>query len=285
MRQVVLDTETTGLEPELNHRVIEIGCIELLNRRPTGRTFHRYLNPEREVDDAALAVHGISRSDLDGQPRFAEIAEELLAFLAGAELVIHNAAFDVAFLDAELARLPGEPRQLGALCPVLDTLAAARELHPGQRNTLDALCRRYGIDNSARDLHGALLDARILADVYLAMTGGQGALALSEAETPVLAADGARAVRVIQRPAVALIVAAATPEELRAHQSMLAAIAKASGGRVLWTEIEPPGSSLAPAPLRPPEDAREGADTLDGLLPLAGAAGLAPSAEPQRSSA
>ena len=139
MRQVVLDTETTGLEPELNHRVIEIGCVELVNRRATGRTFHHYLNPERDVDDGALAVHGISRTDLDGQPRFAEIAAELLAFLAGAELVIHNAAFDVAFLDAELARLPGDRRQLAAICQVLDTLALARELHPGQRNSLDAL--------------------------------------------------------------------------------------------------------------------------------------------------
>jgi DNA polymerase-3 subunit epsilon len=212
MRQVVLDTETTGLEPELNHRVIEIGCVELLNRRPTGRTFHRYLNPEREIDDGALAVHGIARTDLDGQPRFAEIAEELLAFIGSAELVIHNAAFDVAFLDAELARLPGEPRQLAALCQVLDTLALARELHPGQRNGLDALCKRYAIDNSARELHGALLDARILADVYLAMTGGQGALALP--------------------------VPLATPDEIAAHEVMLAVIAKASGGRVLWAALE-----------------------------------------------
>src|SRR5215469_13113931 len=157
MRQIVLDTETTGLEPELNHRIIEIGCVELHNRRPTGRTFHRYLNPEREVDDGALAVHGISRAELDGQPRFAEIAEELLAFLEGAELVIHNAAFDVAFLDAELARLPGVSRQVASVCQVLDTLSLARELHPGQRNSLDALCKRYEVDNSRRELHGALL--------------------------------------------------------------------------------------------------------------------------------
>src|SRR3974390_692141 len=180
MRQVVLDTETTGLEPELDHRVIEIGCVELITRRRTGRTFHRYLTPEREIDDGALAVHGIARTDLDGQPRFAEIAEELLSFISGAELVIHNAAFDVPFLDAELARLPGEPRQIGALCQVLDTLSLARELHPGQRNSLDALCKRYEVDNSRRELHGALLDARILADVYLAMTGGQSALALGD---------------------------------------------------------------------------------------------------------
>jgi len=238
MRQVVLDTETTGLEPELNHRVIEIGCVELLNRRPTGRTFHRYLNPEREIDDGALAVHGIARTDLDGQPRFAEIAEELLAFIGGAELVIHNAAFDVAFLDAELARLPGEPRQLAALCQVLDTLALARELHPGQRNGLDALCKRYAIDNSARELHGALLDARILADVYLAMTGGQGALALSEADEPAHAHARERPARMPLRLAVALPVPLATADEIVAHEVMLAVIAKASGGRVLWAALE-----------------------------------------------
>src|ERR1700757_2083437 len=193
MRQVVLDTETTGLEPELNHRVIEIGCVELINRRRSGRTFHRYLNPEREIDDGALAVHGIARTDLDGQPRFAEIAEELLTFIGGAELVIHNAAFDVAFLDAELARLPREP-------------------HPGQRNSLDALCKRYEIDNSGRELHGALLDARILADVYLAMTGGQGALALSEADVPAHAHGSASALRTPLRLTVSLPVPVASAE-------------------------------------------------------------------------
>jgi DNA polymerase-3 subunit epsilon len=212
--------------------------VELLNRRPTGRTFHRYLNPEREIDDGALAVHGIARTDLDGQPRFAEIAEELLAFIGGAELVIHNAAFDVAFLDAELARLPGEPRQLAALCQVLDTLALARELHPGQRNGLDALCKRYAIDNSARELHGALLDARILADVYLAMTGGQGALALSEADEPAHAHARERPARMPLRLAVALPVPLATADEIAAHEVMLAVIAKASGGRVLWAALE-----------------------------------------------
>src|SRR5215831_1509126 len=238
MRQVVLDTETTGLEPELNHRVIEIGCVELVNRRTTGRTFHRYLNPEREIDDGALAVHGISRTELDGQPRFAEVVDELLAFLAGAELIIHNAAFDVAFLDAELARLPGLARQIGTHCQVLDTLALARELHPGQRNSLDALCKRYAVDNSARELHGALLDARILADVYLAMTGGQAALALLDAEEPAHAHAGQRPARMPLRLAVALPVPVATPDEIAAHEVMLAVIAKASGGRVLWAALE-----------------------------------------------
>ena len=215
MRQIVLDTETTGLEPELNHRIIEIGCVELVNRRATGRTFHRYLNPERDIDDGALAVHGISRSELDGQPRFAEIAEELLLFVSGAELVIHNAAFDVAFLDAELARLPGERRQLAAICQVLDTLALARELHPGQRNSLDALCKRYSVDNSARELHGALLDARILADVYLAMTGGQAALALMESDVAAHGTERRTRARVPVRAAVPLPVPAASARGAR----------------------------------------------------------------------
>jgi DNA polymerase III subunit epsilon len=238
MRQIVLDTETTGLEPELNHRIIEIGCVELVNRRATGRTFHRYLNPERDIDDGALAVHGISRTELDGQARFAEVAEELLAFLNGAELVIHNAAFDVAFLDAELSRLPGERRQIAASCRVLDTLALARELHPAQRNSLDALCKRYEIDNSARELHGALLDARILADVYLAMTGGQTALALMDVDPPARTGEGARLARQPVRTAVPLPIIAASAEELEAHEAMLAIILKASGGRCLWAVSE-----------------------------------------------
>jgi DNA polymerase-3 subunit epsilon len=248
MRQIVLDTETTGLEPELNHRIIEIGCVELVNRRATGRTFHRYLNPERDIDDGALAVHGIARTELDGQPRFAQIAEELLGFLGGAELVIHNAAFDVAFLDAELARLPGDRRQLAGLCQILDTLALARELHPGQRNSLDALCKRYAVDNSARELHGALLDARILADVYLAMTGGQAALALLDADESGRTNDGARAVRAAVRTAVPLPILTASAAELAAHEAMLAVITKASGGRCLWAVNEPAAAATSVPP-------------------------------------
>jgi DNA polymerase III subunit epsilon len=239
MRQIVLDTETTGLEPDLGHRIIEIGCVELINRRATGRTFHKYLNPDRDIEDGALAVHGITRMDLDGQPKFAEVAEELTLFIAGAELVIHNAAFDVAFLDAELKRLPGELRTITLLCSVLDTLALARSMHPGQRNNLDALCKRYSIDNSRRDLHGALLDARILADVYLAMTGGQGALALTETHLAGNAAEGGRTLRALTRTAVPLRVIRASDEELAAHLAMLAIIAKASGGRCLW-QMPPP---------------------------------------------
>jgi DNA polymerase III subunit epsilon len=244
MRQIVLDTETTGLEAELGHRVIEIGCIELVNRRATGRTFHRYLNPEREIDDGALAVHGISRTDLDGQPRFAEVREELLAFIAEAELVVHNAAFDVTFLDAELARVAGEARRIGVLCQVLDTLALAREMHPGQRNSLDALCKRYSVDNSHRELHGALLDARLLADVYLAMTGGQSALALGEAESTLRVADGTRAVRALVRVGL-LLVTEASADETRAHEAMLALIARASGGRCLWPAADSGPAALA----------------------------------------
>jgi DNA polymerase-3 subunit epsilon len=238
MRQVVLDTETTGLEPELGHRIIEIGCVEVVNRRATGRTFHRYLNPERDIDEGALAVHGITRADLDGKPKFGEIAEELLLFISDAELVIHNAAFDVAFLDAEFARMQGA-RTIATLCRVLDTLELARSMHPGQRNNLDALCKRYSIDNSRRELHGALLDARILADVYLAMTGGQATFALAEVTAAGSAADGGRTVRALVRPPIPLVVMTANEQELAAHAVMLATINKASGGKCLWP-VAPP---------------------------------------------
>lgn len=173
MRQVVLDTETTGLEPNMGHRVIEIGAVELQNRKLTGRHFHEYVNPEREIDDGALEVHGITTEFLADKPTFDRVAEPLIEFLKGAELIIHNAVFDVSFLDYELGLLPGEWPQIGHLCEVTDSLAIARKKHPGQKNNLDALCRRYMVDNSQRELHGALLDAEILADVYLLMTGGQ----------------------------------------------------------------------------------------------------------------
>jgi len=230
MRQIVLDTETTGLEPAHDHRIIEIGCVELVNRRATGRTFHRYLNPEREIECGAAAVHGLSRARLEREPRFAEVVDELLAFIAGAELVIHNAAFDTVFLDAELARLPeGRPRRTQDVCIVLDTLALARQLHPGQRNSLDALCRRYSIDNSNRELHGALLDARLLADVYLVMTGGQSALALIDDRH-----GAARAGATVVRPIAGLRVVEPCAEEITAHELLLDLIDEASGGRCVW---------------------------------------------------
>ena len=178
MRQIVLDTETTGLEVSQGHRIIEIGCIELVNRRVTGNHWHYYVNPERMVDSGAFEVHGISNEFLQDKPRFAELAEEFHSYVSGAELVIHNAPFDVGFLDNELALLESPIAPLKENCGILDTLLLARQKHPGQKNNLDALCKRYGIDNSNRSLHGALLDARILADVYLAMTGGQTSLGL-----------------------------------------------------------------------------------------------------------
>jgi DNA polymerase-3 subunit epsilon len=189
-RQVVLDTETTGLEPERGHRIIEIGAIELIDRKLTGRRFHRYLNPQRDIDEGALAVHGITIDFLADKPIFADVADEFLHFVTGAELIIHNSAFDVAFLDHELALLAPPPRQVHEICAVIDTLTMARHRHPGQKNSLDALCRRYGVDNSQRDLHGALLDAEILADVYLMMTGGQTALfSLDQTDTPAGQSD------------------------------------------------------------------------------------------------
>jgi DNA polymerase III subunit epsilon len=232
MRQVVLDTETTGLEAAQGHRIIEIGCVELLSRRATGRHFHRYLNPEREVEAGAQAVHGMSLKDLTDKPRFAEIAGEFVQFISGAELIIHNAAFDVGFLDAELARLDSDsPVRIGALCQVLDTLSLAREMHPGQRNNLDALCKRYGIDNLRRDLHGALLDARILADVYLAMTGGQSALALEQGSGRVLAR---RAANDGPLPETELRVVTASAEERAAHEQLQELLHAESQGRCLW---------------------------------------------------
>ncbi|MEZ5473813.1 MAG: DNA polymerase III subunit epsilon [Steroidobacteraceae bacterium] len=232
MRQIVLDTETTGLDVGQGHRIIEIGCIEMLNRRQTGRHFHRYLNPDRDIDAGAQAVHGISRTQLEREPRFAEIAAELLEFIDGAELIIHNAPFDVGFLDAELLLLPGDRRTVGAMCAVLDTLALARAMHPGQRNSLDALCKRYQVDNSRRELHGALLDARILADVYLAMTGGQSSLALAEVSVPV-GETGHGRLRT-GRSTAALKVISVADAELAAHEKMLDLIAKSSGGDCVW---------------------------------------------------
>jgi DNA polymerase III subunit epsilon len=240
MRQIVLDVETTGLDASAGHRIIEIGCVELVNRRPSGQKFHRYLNPEREIDAGALAVHGIELARLLQAPKFAEISAELLAFIEGAELIIHNAPFDVGFLDAELARLPGDARTVGGFCRVLDTLTLARSLHPGQRNSLDALCKRYSVDNSRRDLHGALLDAGILVDVYLAMTGGQSAFALDMNASANAAARRDALGGVLREAGIQLPVPAASPDELRQHEAMLDQIHKASGGKVLWRQGDAP---------------------------------------------
>lgn len=228
MRQICLDTETTGLDPRQGHRIIEVACIELVNRRLTGRNLHRYIDPERDIDEGAQAVHGISREFLTGKPKFADIVDEFLEFINGAELVIHNAAFDLGFLNAELNLLGRVPVE--TVCNgVTDTLRMAKDLHPGKRNNLDALCERYEIDNSGRTLHGALLDTELLAEVYLAMTRGQETLMIEpEAPRPKLAADGS----VRQRKP--LIVRKASTEELAEHAKVLAAIDKESKGACIW---------------------------------------------------
>ncbi|NKI33677.1 DNA polymerase III subunit epsilon [Wenzhouxiangella sp. XN79A] len=233
MRQIVLDTETTGLEPEEGHRIIEIGALELIDRSLTGRQFHKYINPEREVDAGAVEVHGLSDEFLDDKPRFAEIAEEFIEFIRGAELIIHNAAFDVGFLDAELARLP-EPTRVIELARVLDTLELARELHPGQRNSLDALCRRYEVDNSNRTLHGALLDSELLADVYLLMTGGQVDLGLDLSP----AGSTTQSLGAVDYDPSRLRVRAANADECAAHEQRLQAIEQAAGeSGCLWRTL------------------------------------------------
>ncbi len=233
MRQVVLDTETTGLSPEEGHKIIEIGCLEILNRRTTERTFHHYLNPDREIDAGALEVHGISREQLNKCPRFVEIAPEFIEFIRDAELIIHNAPFDIGFIDHEFAQAGEQWGLLQDYCTVFDTLKHARELHPGQRNGLDALCKRYRIDNRHRALHGALLDAGLLADVYLAMTGGQASLVLEEKADHELA-SAARGVQGIGTSRAPLPVIRATASERSAHNRRLQQLAAHNGGRCLW---------------------------------------------------
>jgi DNA polymerase III subunit epsilon len=245
MRQVVLDTETTGLEPEAGHRIIEIGCVEIVNRRLTNNRFHRYVNPGRAVDAGALQVHGIENDFLATQPRFAEVAHEFLEFVKGAELVIHNADFDVNFLNHELRRIEGVPHEIRNCCGVLDTLALARRMHPGQRNSLDALAKRYEVDNSKRDLHGALLDAQILTDVYLAMTGGQVSLSL-EGQRKVEVSIRPLAEQLIDRGGLELVVLRAAAEEVLAHEALLAKIAKRCGRALVWPPAEADAAGLQP---------------------------------------
>lgn len=235
-RQVILDTETTGLEVKAGHRIIEIGCVELIGRRPTRRTFHRYLNPDRAVEAGALDVHGITDDFLAEQPRFAEIADEFLDFVRGAELVIHNAAFDIEFINHELRRLNGPVRDVRDCCDgVLDTLVLAREMHPGQRNSLDALAKRYDVDNSMRELHGALLDAQILAEIYLAMTGGQVSLLL-DGESQGEQGEAALAVRIAREGLVLPVLRASAAEEA-AHEAFLAKIRERCGGETIWERV------------------------------------------------
>ena len=234
VRQVVLDTETTGLEPTQGHRIIEIGCVELVDRKLTGRHYHQYINPGREIDQGAIEVHGITNEFLNDKPRFESIAEEFLAFVNGAELVIHNAPFDIGFIDHEFAMLNSSIQPLENYCGVIDTLVMARQMHPGQRNSLDALCSRYFVDNSQRDLHGALLDSEILADVYLLMTGGQTKLILSADEESQGQEGGDTSIRRLSADRPALKVVRAVEEELAAHNVRLDEVDKASGGNCLW---------------------------------------------------
>ena len=239
MRQVVLDTETTGLEPAQGHRIIEIGCVEVINRRLTGNRYHQYLNPGRAIDPGAIEVHGITNEMLADKPMFADVAAAFLEFIKGAELIIHNAPFDVGFINHELKsmRAGAAIACLDGHCTVLDTLALARKMHPGQKNNLDALCRRYSIDNAQRTLHGALLDAEILADVYLAMTGGQVTL-FADAND----ASGPRTirteVRALDRNRAALPIIRAQADEIAAHSDWMEEIDKKSGGRCLWKTLD-----------------------------------------------
>ena len=228
MRQIVLDTETTGLDPNLGHRVIEIGAVEIINRRPTGNYFHHYLNPEREIDPGAQQVHGITLAFLQDNPRFREIVADLLDYVRGAELIIHNAPFDVGFLNSELGMLQMKPIVQHCLA-ITDTLKMAKELHPGQRNNLDALCKRYQIDNSGRTLHGALLDAELLAEIYLAMTRGQESLIMEAEEAKPGEAEDTE-----DRSRPPIFVLEAAEDELAAHQEVLEEIDKASRGACLW---------------------------------------------------
>ena len=241
MRSVVLDTETTGMPVTDGHRIIEIGCVEVIGRRLTGRHYHVYLQPDREVDEGAIAVHGITNEFLADKPRFRDVADEFFEFIRDAQLVIHNAAFDIGFINNEFALLGQQERaEITDHCSVLDTLLMARERHPGQRNSLDALCKRYGVDNSGRDLHGALLDAEILADVWLTMTGGQTNLSL--AGDGADSGTGGRAqpspIRRLPADRQRTIVLRASDEEMAAHAARLAAIEKASGAAPLWVQLD-----------------------------------------------
>ncbi|MGI1678122.1 MAG: DNA polymerase III subunit epsilon [Cellvibrionaceae bacterium] len=236
MRQIVLDTETTGLEPKQGHRIIEIGCVEVIDRKLTGNHYHQYIRPDRDIDEAAVEVHGITQEFLADKPLFEDIAKDFVEFVSGAELVIHNAPFDVGFIDAEFEKLSPKRKSVSTICTVLDTLVMARQKHPGQKNSLDALCKRYFVDNSQRDLHGALLDAEILADVYLMMTGGQTALSLGSSQSGEQ--GGVSGIRRIDSNRSPLTVVMATDEEIAAHEEKLNAVDKASGGQSLWRQLE-----------------------------------------------
>lgn len=234
MRQIVLDTETTGLEPSQGHKIIEIGCVELMNRRLTGNHYHQYINPEREIEEQAIETHGITNEFVADKPIFADIADEFMAFVEGAELIIHNAPFDIGFIDHELQLLSQGRGSITDVCQVIDSLVLARQKHPGQRNNLDALCKRYFVDNSQRDLHGALLDSEILADVYLLMTGGQTALSLSTDGGQMNSSHALINEDKRIEDDLSLPIIKANGIELARHQEKLNHIQKASGNNCLW---------------------------------------------------
>ena len=236
MRQIILDTETTGLEPKQGHRIIEIGCIELINRRKTERNFHQYLNPERDIEDGAFNIHGLSNEFLSDKSRFADIAQEFIDFIRDGELIIHNAPFDVGFINAELKLLGKKWGKIEDYCTVFDTLLLAREKHPGQKNNLDALCKRYEVDNSQRDLHGALLDAQILLDVYLKMTGGQTDLTFHSVAT----SHGVKgkSEQYINNKHKKFVVIEPTENELAEHRMLLESIKDKNKGKCIWIETE-----------------------------------------------
>jgi len=239
MRQIVLDTETTGLEPKLGHRIIEIGAVELINRKLTGHHYHQYIQPEREIDEGALAVHGITQEFLADKPKFNDIAEDFMQYIDGAELIIHNAPFDVGFINYELTLLNKKWKTLNHYCKIIDTLVMAREMHPGQKNNLDALCKRYSVNNSHRELHGALLDAEILADVYLMMTGGQVSLTLDN-NSGTGTSNNKTSFTPIPPDRDNIVVVQATSEELNEHEANLQRIQKASQDSCVWLNLENP---------------------------------------------
>ncbi|MDQ7091456.1 MAG: DNA polymerase III subunit epsilon [Methylococcales bacterium] len=234
LRQIVLDTETTGLNPKEGHRIIEIGCVELINRRLTGNHFHTYINPQRLIDKEAIDVHGITNEFLDDKPLFASIVDDFIAFINNAELIIHNAPFDVGFLNHEYQLTHRKLKKIGDHNPIFDSLAYARKKHPGQRNSLDALCKRYGINNSHRDLHGALLDSEILADVYLLMTGGQFSLL----DDPQASTHKSQTIQLISPNRTSLNVIPCNDDEKKQHRQRLDAINKACKNQCLWSKIE-----------------------------------------------
>ncbi len=241
MRQIVLDTETTGLETSQGHRIIEIGCVEMVNRKLTGNHYHQYVNPKRDIDEGAIEVHGITPEFLADKPVFEQIAEEFIEFVAGADLIIHNAPFDVGFINNEFSLLKRKLDSLDDVCSVIDTLIMARQKHPGQRNNLDALCQRYGVDNSQRELHGALLDAEILADVYLMMTGGQTNLLLAgEQEQEGVSQDDQVSLKRLDPERKPLLVVEASAAEIQAHQEHMMMIEKSHGDVPLWQKLDNP---------------------------------------------